>query len=511
MAWQQLFATGARAQGDATGWVAAEEVFTLGVASGEPRPDSVVLWTRLAPRPLQPGGGMPPRAVEVVWELSQDERFEYVDRSGIAVAGPDGAHSVHVEAADLLPDRVYYYRFKAGGQVSPIGRTRTAPDPMQSPARLRVALASCQHYEAGYYTVHREIASAQVDLVIFLGDYIYETRASSRQRMRSHPMRFAKFDVDEYRIHHASYKLDADLRACHAAHPWLLIWDDHDAINDYAGDFARSIPDRDTFLRVRTAAYRAYFEHLPISPRRAPIGSRMAMQEHYQWGSLAEFWALDGRQFRSRPVCRDSQHSFMGGKLLWGCDQVHAPQRSILGADQEAWLAQGLASSMSTWKFIVQPTQVAPGAIRTPLGALVYGDGWDAFPAARERLMEMIAQPRVADVVCLSGDVHRHVAANLRWRPSDQASPVIASEIAVTSIATPGLSELITSWMKSTNPDLLHARSDERGYALLDITPERITCEFRGTRHPVRPTSTLHTQARYVIDRGAPGPRRVHD
>jgi alkaline phosphatase D len=503
MAWQQMFATGASAQrADAGAWSSRENLFTLGVASGEPRADSVVLWTRLAPLPLVQGGGMPPRAVEVFWEVAGDEGFARIVRSGIAVAGPDSAHSVHVEASELLPARVYYYRFKAGGQTSPVGRTRTAPRPTDRPGRLRFAVASCQHYETGHYAVHREIAQADIDLVVFLGDYIYETTAPPHVRIRSHAKAMTGFGLDDYRIHHAGYKLDADLRACHAAHPWLLVWDDHEALNDYAGDQAPSAPDRNEFLRIRTAAYRAYFEHLPISPRRAPVGAHMLMQDHYQWGQLAEFWTLDGRQYRDGPVCH-GVHALKQGKVLWKCDALQEPSRSMLGARQEGWLAQGLASSACDWKFIAQPTQVAPSGVRTPLGPLVYGDGWDAFPAARARLMEAIAQPRVQGVVCLSGDVHRHVAAPLRMRPNEPASPIVASEIAVTSVSSPGLSELITAWMKSANPDLLHARSDERGYALLDVTPERVTCEFRGTPHPVRPGSQLRTQARCVIDKGS--------
>ena len=268
------------------------------------------------------------------------------------------------------------------------------------------------------------------------------------------------------------------------------------------------MPERHAFLQVRTNAYRAYFEHLPISPRRAPVGAHMLMQERYRWGQLAEFWTVDGRQYRDGHVCH-GRHAWMDGKLLWDCDAVQAPGRGMLGAEQEAWLARGLAESLCDWRFIAQPTQMSPCGVRSPLGPVIYGDSWDAFPAARARLMEAIAQPRVPDVICLSGDVHRHVAAHLRMRPNDPSSPIVASEFAVTSISSAGMSELLTGWMKSCNPDLLHARGDERGYALLDITPERVACEFRGTPHPARQASRLRTQARFVVDRGRPGPRRV--
>jgi alkaline phosphatase D len=515
LAWQQVFASAAPATdpvSDASAWSPASEVFTLGVASGEPRPDSVVIWTRLAPQPLQADGGMPAQVIPVHWTVALDPRFERVVASGRALAQPGAAHSVHVEVSGLQPDRAHHYRFEAAGQTSPAGRTRTAPLPESATPRLRVALASCQHYEAGYFTAHREIAAADVDLVAFVGDYIYETDAIAIHRVRRHPHRFPKQEADftlaDYRVHHASYKLDADLRACHAAHPWLLVWDDHEVVNDYAGDNDPDLPDLQAFLKLRTAAYQAYFEHLPISPRRAPVGPSMRMQERYEWGQLAEFWTVDTRQHRDPHVCA-GLNAPSNGKLLWRCDEAAAPARTMLGRDQEGWLGDGLAASTRAWKFIVQSTQVTPGSIRAPLGRLLYADGWDAYPAARERLMQAIAQPRVPDVVCLGGDVHRHVAANLRLDPADLGSPIIASEIVGSSISSRGLSELLNNWLKNGNPDMLHARSDERGYVLLDISATQVQIEYRATPHPVRPDSRFHTQARYVIDRGVPGPRKA--
>lgn len=513
LAWQQVFAPTAHAQPPtAQDWTSPSEVFTLGVASGEPRADSVVIWTRLAPVPLQADGGMPAQAVPVRWQVARDARFERIVASGQVLAQPGAAHSVHVDVGGLQPQRSYHYRFEAGGQRSPVGRTRTAPEPDAANRRLRVAVASCQHYEAGHFTAHREIASADVDLVAFVGDYTYENDLPAYLRVRRHLHRFpaseADFTLADYRQHHASYKLDADLRACHAAHPWLLVWDDHDVVNDYAGDTDPDLPDTQAFLRLRTHAYRAYFEHLPISPSRAPVGPAMRMHAHYPWGQLAEFWTVDTRQHRDPHVCH-GVHAPDNGGLLWRCAAAEAPDRTMLGAEQGAWLAEGLAGSSRAWKFIVQSTQITPGSIRSPLGRLLYADGWDAYPAARNRLMQAIAQPRVPDVVCLGGDVHRHVAGNLRIDPANPRSPIVASEVVTTSISSRGLSELLNNWLRDGNPDMLHARSDERGYTVLDITPAQVQIEFRGTPHPVRPDSRLHTQARYVIDRGVPGPRKA--
>ena len=513
LAWQQVFASGVRAQSaDDAGWSESADIFTLGVASGEPQPDSIVLWTRLAPRPLQPDGGMPARALPVRWEVATDARFTQVVRQGVAVADPAVAHSVHVLVEGLQPGRAYHYRFQAGGQRSPAGRTRTAPDPMEPVRNLRMALASCQHYEHGYFTAHREIADSDVDLVLFVGDYIYTTQAPRHLRVRSHPHVFtddlAARTLADFRVHHASYKLDDDLRASHAAHPWLMVWDDHEVMPDYAGDTDPYLGDQKAFLAVRAAAYKAYFEHMPISPRRVPVDASLPMHGRWRWGQLAELWSLDTRQHRDPAVC-SGVHAPMDGKLLWRCDAAAAPQRTVLGQSQEDWLAAGLAGSPCNWKFILQTTQVSPGVIRTPLGEVQYAEGWDAFPAARARLIEAIAQPRVQDVVFLGGDVHRHVAANLRLDPRDARSPIIASEVVTSSISSKGMSELINGWMKASNPDILHMRSDQRGHVLIEVTPQQVRCDFRGTPHPVRPQARFRTQARYFIERGTPGLRRA--
>jgi len=515
LAWQQVFAAPRRAPTDDAGdWTERADVFTLGVASGEPQPESVVLWTRLAPRPLQADGGMPPRALPVSWEVALDARFSQVVRQGVAVAHPGAAHSVHVVADGLQPGREYFYRFTAGGQRSPVGRTRTAPSPDAKVRSLRMALASCQHYEQGYFTAHREISDADVDMVVFVGDYIYTTATPTRLRLRSHPHAFsqdlAARTLADFRVHHASYKLDADLRAAHAAHPWLMVWDDHEVMPDYAGDQDPYLGDARAFMAVRAAAYKAYFEHMPVSPHRVPADASMPMQGRVQWGQLADLWLLDTRQYRDAAACRGWLHAPLEGKVLWRCEAAEAPDRTVLGDAQEAWLAQGLASSAAAWKFVVQTTQMAPGRLHLPLaGDLVYAEGWDAFPAARARLMEAIAQPRVQDVVVLGGDVHRHVAANLRLDPRDLTSPIVASEIVASSLTSKGLSELGSAWIKANNPDIVHMRSDERGYVLIDVSPQQVKCEFRGTLHPVRAQARFHTQARCVIERGVPGVRKV--
>jgi alkaline phosphatase D len=479
--------------------------FTLGVASGMPGPSSVVLWTRLAPQPMEPLGGLPSAPIAVRWELADDEAFRAVLRSGEVLARAAHAHSVHVEVEGLPSDRRFFYRFHAGDASSPVGRTRTAPAADAPVGRLRLALASCQHYEQGAYTLHREIAATELDLVVFVGDYIYES-SNPRYRLRPHeggtPQTLAG-----YRRRHATYKLDAALRDAHAAHPWLVTWDDHEVENDYADDASR-FDERspESLLRLRAAAYKAYFEHMPVSPSMAPAGPSMLIHAHHRWGQLADLWTLDNRQYRSPPPC--SKTGRAGGQALINCPSIGEPARSMFGNAQERWIGAELAASQARWRLLAQATQIAPAGIDTPVGRSLYSDGWDGYPAARARLLGAIAAQPKGNVVCLGGDVHRHVAARLRADPLDLRSAVVASEFVTSSLTTRGLSEAMTALMLNSNPDMLHARSDERGYALLEVGPERVACTFRATPFPVRPESRIGTQAVWVVERGEPGPQR---
>jgi alkaline phosphatase D len=400
-----------------------------------------------------------------------------------------------VEVTGLMAGAQYFYRFIAGDSASPIGRTRTAPAPDADVPRLRLALASCQHYEQGAYAAHREIAARDLDAVLFVGDYIYES-SNARYRLRPHEGPVPR-TLAAYRARHATYKLDPDLRAAHAAHPWLLTWDDHEVVNDYVADRAARDLDANSFLRRRAAAYKAYFEHMPVSPAMAPVGPAMRIHDRYVWGQLAELWTLDNRQHRDLQPCVDGRGA--GGRVLAGCAGLGDPARSMLGADQEQWLAHSLADSPRRWKLIGQSTQISDSGIDTPLGRRVYTDGWDGYPMARERLLRAIAEPAAANVVCLGGDVHRHVAAQLRLRANDERSPVVASEFVCSSISSRGVSEAVMAIIRANNPDMLHGRSDERGYALLEFTREAARCEFRATPFPVRPEARLSTQASFVV------------
>jgi len=474
--------------------------FALGVASGQPRSDSVVLWTRLLFAPSD--AAHQAQAQTVLCELFADESLRQPLRQWQVQTDARRAHSVHVLAEGLQPGRPYWYRFVCGSAHSTVGRTRTSPAPDARVSRLRLALASCQHYEQGHYAAHREMARQDLDLVLFVGDYIYES-SNARHRIRSH-LGGVPQTLDEYRARHAQYKGDADLQACHAAHPWVMTWDDHEVLNDYANDLDRYHSDPALFLRRRAAAYQAYFEHMPVRIGPDPQAPhRMRIHERLAWGQLAELWTLDCRQYRDHQACPDPNRG--GARLVAGCDALQAPHRSMLGADQEAWLMQGLAHSQRRWKLIAQSTLMAPSGMDTPLGRTHFNDGWDGYPMARERLLAGMADMGLQNALLLGGDVHMHVAADLRVRPNEATAPVVASEIVTSSISSRGMGQTVLGRIRAGNPDIRHARSDERGYALLDVGAAGVQASFRGTLHPARPESVLREQACFWIEAGRAG------
>ena len=335
--------------------------FTLGVASGDPTPEGFVLWTRLAPDPLVVGGGLSAEPYEVRYEVARDEGFRHIHRHGTTVALPDEAHSVRVELDDLPPEREWYYRFKAGDAISPVGRTRTTPPGNSSLGALALAFVSCQNYAEGYFTPYADVAAADIDAVIHLGDYIYEGGA---RIVRAHAPAREIRTLDEYRIRHGQYKTDPDLQAAHAAHPWLVTWDDHELENGYAGlELEPAVPIEVARAR-RAAAYRAYWEHMPLARARKPAGPDMQLYRRFHWGKLVTFNVLDGRQYRSDQAapCPDAQRDSSGY-----CPANLAADRTMLGAEQLEWLRESLATTKTRWNVLAQQTPFAP--FNRPLGA----------------------------------------------------------------------------------------------------------------------------------------------
>lgn len=480
--------------------------YTLGVASGCPQPDGVVLWTRLAPDPLA-GGGMPGAAVGVEWEVAADDGFRKIVQRGTATATPQYAHSVHVEVSGLEPSRWYWYRFRAGEAVSPAGRTRTAPAPESSAERLRFALASCQQYEQGYYAAYRHLTADEPDLVIHVGDYIYES-SWGRNHVRKHEAGEPE-TLTEYRNRYALYKSDENLKAAHAAAPWIVTWDDHEVQNDYANDRSQRLDPVDAFLARRAAAYQAYYEHMPLPQWARPRGSDMQLHMRMRFGQLAELHVLDGRQYRSHQVCPRPGRGGSNTVNDADCPARLDPQLSYLGATQERWLHEGLAKSTARWTLIAQPTLMAQadrGAGATPE---YWTDGWDGYPKARERLLRHIAERRVANPVVLGGDVHTTVIADLRTDFADTRSPVLASEFCGTSISSQGPSQKRVEAISARNPHVKFINSNRRGYLLFDLSAKRCLGRIRVISDVADPNATIRDLSAYAVEAGRPGPQRA--
>ena len=298
---------------------------TLGVASGDPLPTGGVLWTRLAPQPMEPGWGMDGLRSQVTWEVADDDRFTRIVRTGVYGAVPELGYSVHVEVDGLMPDRWYFYRFRLGNVASPTGRLRTTPL-AGALTPLRFAFASCQHYETGLFTAYDHMAREELDLVAHLGDYIYEY-AGVGGRVRKHEG-FECRSLEEYRRRYAQYKLDPMLQAAHARAPWIVTWDDHEVDNNYVSEFGENVYESAEQMRQRrAAAYQAWWEHQPVRVPRAASWADLSIQRSVDWGDLARFWVMDTRQFRSDQPCNDNSRRVPCGN--WG-----SPDATVLGAAQ---------------------------------------------------------------------------------------------------------------------------------------------------------------------------------
>ncbi len=477
--------------------------FALGVASGRPRAESMVLWTRLIVSD-EDRAVLGDTSLRVQVEVFADAGLKRRVHRAEVLTDASRGHSVHVHLQQLQAATDYWYRFRQGDAFSAVGHTRTAPAPNADVRQLRIALASCQHYEQGQYVAHQDIAQQSLDLVLFVGDYIYES-SNPQYALRKHSGPEPKTLV-QYRERYAQYKRDPMLQAAHAAHPWVLMWDDHEVVNDYANDQDRNYTDPQQFLLRRAAAYQAYFEHQPVllgPDLNSPSAASMRLYDQLSWGQLADLWTLDCRQYRSPQACRDPVRG--GGRMVTQCEALDDPQRSMLGATQERWLNQTLSASKRTWKLLGQATLVAPTSIPAPVGRATYTDAWDGYPQARQRLLQTVVDARLHNVVTLGGDVHMNVASNLRLVPNDPASPIVASEFVTTSITSRGMGDNVLAVIKASNPDLVHARADERGYSLITVTPEQVRCDFRTTANPAGSEAGMKLQASFVVNKDKAG------
>ena len=434
-----------------------DRLFAHGVASGDPLTDAVILWTRATTED---------ESITVAWEVSADESFAELTASGEITTDAERDFTVKVDVTGLAPGTTYYYRFSAAGEASPVGRTKTMPE--GSPERMRIAVASCSSYAHGYFHGYRGIAErTDLDLVVHLGDYIYEYGDGEYGGVRTYEPSHEIVTLEDYRARYAHYREDPDLQEAHRMHPFVTVWDDHEFANNAWRGGAENHDDatEGSFAERLAVAARVYAEWMPIR-----TGDPLQIYRSFRAGDLLEIFLCDTR--------------------IWGRDEQAAskddpsvldPTRQLLGDDQEAWLFDGLASTPSRWKLVGQQVMMAP----LPIQALINTDQWDGYPAARQRFYDVLATTPVHDVVVLTGDIHTSWASDLV--PDGVAyDPVtgdgaLAVEIVVPGITSPGLGELFVDLgpeIVTDHPRFKFVDLVKRGYAVLDVTPARVTATY---------------------------------
>ncbi|MEE2001490.1 alkaline phosphatase D family protein [Alkalimonas sp. MEB108] len=474
--------------------------FQLGVASGSPDATGFVLWTRLVSEQLTDDDVM------VEWELFDASQPDKLVRQGQAVALAALAHSVHVELDGLKSNHWYQYRFRVAGYQSPMGRARTMPAEGQALSSLRLAYASCQRYEDGYYTAYRHMRGQQPDLVCFVGDYIYEYR-SRAGAARPHTLRRIR-NLSDYRDRYALYKSDPDLQAMHAACPWLIIWDDHEVENNYFG--RRSTEGRGDISRLRAAAYQAFYEHMPLRANSLIAGiegllknGSLQLYQTLTIGTLARLYLLDNRQYRAAPYCGESPSDGVAAV----CAEAE-PYRSMLGEAQEGWLEQAMLSGQAkqaSWHLVVQQTRFTPANYHAGALRHMNRDSWDGYPQARTKLLQLFEQSRHDNLMVLGGDIHQNWVAKVHADPYNKESKVLATEFTGTSITS--RSRATKAGIRrhlSRNPHLLYANAEYRGYGLVDITPAKTEVTLFAVEEVATSDSAVSVLARFAVPAGKP-------
>lgn len=475
--------------------------FALGVASGEPQPDSIVLWTRLT---VDPMGDRPfaNRPVSVQWQIAKDPQLRQVVGRGTATAIPELAHAVHVVASGLDPSQWYWYQFQMGNDVSPVGRTRTAPALTAAPEKLQFAFVSCQNYEQGYFNAYRHLAQEDLDFVLHLGDYIYEGGGISKPGLvRLHATPEVR-DLPGYRKRYAQYRLDPNLQEVHRLFPFICTWDDHEVENDYANAQSATFENPAQFLRRRAAAYQAYYEHLPLRPASKPKAADLQLYRRFQFGNLISLNVLDTRQYRDDQACGNGVG---GGKIVVDCQERLNPRRSLLGAAQEKWLLEGLGQSKARWNVIAQ--QYLVSELRQGKG--YWSDTWDGYAPTRQRILQFLQTRRVANPIFVGGDIHSFWVSDLKLDFQDPNSPTIASEFVGTSISSKGVSyDLIQAFLPQ-NPHIKFFESRLRGYVKCTVTRDRWLSDLRVVDTVKKPGSSVRTLASYSVQAGKVGVKPV--
>ncbi len=475
--------------------------FQLGVASGDPLPNGVVLWTRLAPKHLE-GGGMPSVNVEVEWEVSPTANFATIAQRGVAIARPELGHSVHAEVTGLEPNREYFYRFRAGNELTPTARTKTAPAAGANVDRMRFCIVGCNNYEAGYFTAYRGVANEQFDFVIHTGDYIYEGRDNGNRTpdtsVRRHNGQEIHTIVD-YRNRYGLYKSDPDFKAAHASAPWMVTRDDHEVENNYTVVDENDIPP-EVFALRKAMAYQAYYENQPFRAAVMPKGPSQQLYRRLQFGNLMDVSLLDTRQYRSDQPCGD------GAKT--NCAGINDPNATMLGAEQEKWLFDNLANARAKWTIL---SQQIPIFMRDNIKAAPEGqfsmDKWDAYTVARSRLMNRLKETQAPNPVALSGDVHLAYASDLKMDYRNPNSETVGVEFTGTSISSAGDgADVSATWetIKGDNPHIKY-HSGRRGYTAFGVTQNEMRAEYKIVDRVTIPNQPIRLGATAVVVAGKPG------
>jgi alkaline phosphatase/alkaline phosphatase D len=493
---------------------AATTVFQHGVASGDPLPDGILLWTRVTPTDeARPGSGLGP-VVSVSWQVATDARFDAVVRSGKVEADSDHDHTVKIDVTGLRPATTYYYRFQCGGTNSPVGRTRTVPAFDADLAHLRLGVVSCSNWEGGFFAAYRHLAArGDLDAVVHLGDYIYEYKsgefAAAGKVVRPHQPSHEIVTLADYRLRHATYKTDPDLQALHALVPWIITWDDHEFANDaWSGGAQNHDPatEGDWASRV-AAAHTAYFEWMPVR-----MGPDAQIYRRLRFGKLADLSMLDLRSYRSQ------QASGVG---------VDDPNRTITGHAQMDWLLSGLATSRAKWKLVGNPVMISrldfgtlPAWVLGPLAKLigipsngftVNPDDWDGYNADREHLVNFLRANQVSNVVFITGDIHSSWANELTTQ-STALSPT-AVEFVVTSVTSDNvddftgtppdtLSVAAAAVMRAANAHVKWAELDQHGYGVLDVTPDQCRMDWYFVTDRTKADSSAYLAKSFSVGSG---------
>jgi len=498
-----LYSTAAAAAWPLTGaWQARTDsaggVFRHGVASGDPLTDRVILWTRVTPR----DGTDAARPFDVRWQVATDDRLTNVVARGTAQAAFERDFTVKVDAAALKPGATYYYAFDVAGEQSPIGRTRTLPD--RGAQRLRLGQVSCSNYPTGYFNVYRCLANRpDLDAVVHLGDYIYEFasgRYSDPSLSRSVEPVNELVTLRDYRNRYAFYRNDVDLQEVHRQHPFIVVWDDHESANDaWAGGAGNHNASQGDWRVRQRAAYRAYLEWMPI---RESAEGAIRLYRRFAFGGLADLLMLDTRGLRDQQVPAADKAA------------IADPRRTLLGAEQETWLAESLRASQAAdtrWRILGQQILFSP--LTVPGMNVLRPDVWDGYPAARERIFDMLESGRIADVAVLTGDIHSSWALDIARDPWSAYEPKTAKGSVGVEIVTPAVSSPpmfstpaqreIATMLQPLARHLKFLDGDSRGYVLLDVSPKALIADWYFVPTVTERSERETRAARFVCEHGS--------